>query len=107
MGTITEPQRAREIVDRLRTITPSSHRLWGRMTAHQMICHVADGIRMALDDRPIGFTGDWASTHIVKYVALYAPFPWPKGVKGPRISTKRSAGRAPWCSKPTATSYWP
>ena len=95
MSTIAEPQRAEEIMSRLKTIALTSERAWGRMNAHQMICHLDDGIRMALDDRPVNFCGNWASTHIVKYVALYSPLPWPKGVKGPPELNQEIGGTRP------------
>lgn len=66
------------------------------MTAHQMICHLADAIRMALDERPVNFCGNWASTHIVKFAALYSPLPWPKGVKGsPELDQETGGGTPP------------
>lgn len=84
MSSIADTQRAEEIARRLRNVTPDAQRQWGRMTAHQMICHLADAMRMTLNERPCAFIGNWMSMHVVKRIALYAPFPWPKGVKGMR-----------------------
>lgn len=95
MSTVANPQQAEEIIRRLKSVEPTSERRWGRMTAHQMICHLADGIRLSLDDRPIPFSGNWASTHVVKYVALYLPLPWPKGVKGPPEFDQEIGGTRP------------
>lgn len=95
MSTIAEAQRAAEITTRLKMVAPTSERRWGRMTAHQMICHLADAVRMALDVRPCNFCGSWASKHIVKYVALYSPLPWPKGVDGPPEMNQEIGGTRP------------
>jgi hypothetical protein len=35
------------ILDRLRRLNPDSKAAWGHFTAHEMICHVADHLRMS------------------------------------------------------------
>jgi hypothetical protein len=95
MSSIADPRRAGEITQRLKKVTPENERQWGRMTAHQMICHLADAMRMTLNERPCAFIGTWASQHIVKLVALYSPFPWPKGVKGMRELDQEADGTRP------------
>lgn len=94
MRTMAQSRDAEGILTRLQRVSPSSERRWGRMTAHQMICHLADAFRMALDDRPIPHSGSWASRNIVKYLALYSPFPWPHGVKAsPPLDQQRQGTR--------------
>ena len=38
---------ATEILSRLARIPCGSARRWGRMSAHQMVCHLSDAFRMA------------------------------------------------------------
>ncbi len=38
-------QDANEILNRLGRVHVDSPRKWGRMNAHQMICHLADSLR--------------------------------------------------------------
>jgi hypothetical protein len=35
-----------EIIARLQGIRPTSLRLWGKMSVHQMVCHLSDGFKM-------------------------------------------------------------
>jgi Protein of unknown function (DUF1569) len=79
MRTLAHTHDKVEIVSRLRKLRPESVRRWGRMSAHQMVCHVADAYRMALGRKPVSpATGPLQRT-ILKWVALYLPLPWPPG----------------------------
>ena len=42
MKTLARERDKAEILGRLRTVRPESVRRWGRMSAHQMVCHLAD-----------------------------------------------------------------
>lgn len=69
------PDRA-SLVGRLQTVTPDHPRHWGRMNAHQMICHLSDAFRGAtgiveLQPRSSPFERP------VKWLALYVPVRWP------------------------------
>ena len=80
MKTLAREHDKAEIVGRLRRVRPESVRRWGRMSAHQMVCHVADAFRMALGQKPVSpATGPLQRT-IVKWIALYVPLPWPAGI---------------------------
>ncbi len=52
---------------------------WGRMSAAQMICHLADAFRMALGDKPVQGVATLPTRSVVKWLALYQPWPWPPG----------------------------
>ena len=41
-GDLLEPAARGMLLQRLGCVTPASERRWGRMTAHQMICHLGD-----------------------------------------------------------------
>jgi hypothetical protein len=68
------------IVERVRKLQPASTRLWGRMTPHEMLCHCCDSFRFALGERPVSPAVTFLGRTLVKWVALYTPVPWPKGV---------------------------
>jgi hypothetical protein len=69
-----------EIVRRLRTVRHDSTRRFGRMSAHQMVCHLSDGCRMATGGRRVtGATGPFKRT-LVKWIVLYLPLRWPAGI---------------------------
>ena len=69
-----------ELRRRLRTVRPDSVRRWGRMSAHQMVCHVADGCRMMTGERTVAPTGTLLQQTALKWFALYVPLAWPAGV---------------------------
>jgi len=70
-----------EIQRRLKTVCPESRRRWGRMTAHQMICHLSDSFLAVTGRKAMSMaTGPFQRT-VLKWTALYAPLPWPHGVR--------------------------
>ena len=68
-----------EILARLKTIRPESVRRWGRMSAHQMVCHVADAFRMALGQKAVSPSAGLLQRTLLKSFVLYVPVPWPEG----------------------------
>jgi len=84
-----------ELVTRLGKLTPQSDRCWGRMTAPQMVCHLADACRMALGQKRVSDDSSALRRTIIKWLALYAPLPWRAGiVTSPEID-QQIAGTCP------------
>ena len=69
------------IIRRLRTVRPEAAAKWGRMSAHQMICHLADSMRVALNQRTTSTATGPLQRTFVKWIALYLPVPWPAGIQ--------------------------
>jgi hypothetical protein len=61
------------------TVRPDSTRRWGRMSAHQMICHLGDSCRMAIGQMPVSPATGRLQQTLVKWLALYAPLQWRPG----------------------------
>jgi hypothetical protein len=80
MKTLASPADKEEILARLCAIRPESPRRWGRMNAHQMICHVSDALRVGMGGKAPKPIGGWASRTLVKWAALWLPVHWPRGV---------------------------
>jgi hypothetical protein len=80
MKTLARPCDKTEILRRLRDVRPDSARHWGRMTAPQMVCHLADAFRMGLGQKPVSHVPGHLNRTIVKWIALYAPLRWPPGL---------------------------
>jgi len=77
---MARPRDKAEIVRRLKMVRPDCRRKWGRMSAHQMVCHLSDSFRMVTRQKATSpATGVLQST-LIKWIALYAPLPWPAGV---------------------------
>ena len=70
-----------DIGQRLRRLSVDSARQWGKMTVSQTVCHLADAYRMAVGDHKVADVSTlWTRTGL-KWIVLYAPMPWPKGVR--------------------------
>jgi hypothetical protein len=75
----TEHHRA-EIFRRVRALRPDSQRRWGRMSVHQMVCHLSDGYRILASGRTNRPVPTPLPRPIMKAVALYILVPWPRGL---------------------------
>ena len=80
MKTMARAQDKEEIVRRLRTIRADSGRRWGRMSAHQMICHLSDSFLAVTGQRHISPASGPLQRTVTKWIALYAPLKWPRGI---------------------------
>jgi hypothetical protein len=69
-----------ELQRRLQSVTADSQRRWGRMSAHQMICHLSDSFRMVTGDKRVRTPRGRVRPALIKTIALYAPLPWPHGI---------------------------
>lgn len=81
MKTLAHPATKTEILRRLQQVRPDSQRQWGKMTPHQMICHLSDAFRMVMGAKAVKPRGGTLQQVIMKWGAMYAPIPWPKGFK--------------------------
>ena len=80
MKTLARYDDQAEILLRLRALRPESVRRWGRMSVHEMVCHLSDSFRMALGQKPVcRVTGRLRAT-MMKWIALYLPLRWPAGI---------------------------
>jgi hypothetical protein len=69
-----------EVQRRLKTVRPDCTRRWGRMTPHQMICHLSDSFLAVSGRKHVSMaTSPWHRT-VMKWLALHAPLPWPQGI---------------------------
>lgn len=81
---------------RLLCVRADSVRRWGQMSAHQMICHLRDAFLMGTAGVPVSDASHVANRTIVKWIALYAPARWPRGVRTrPEIDQVRGGGTLP------------
>ncbi|MBT8462018.1 MAG: hypothetical protein KJO44_05790 [Gemmatimonadetes bacterium] len=77
MRTLFNPQHRAQLIGRLDRLTPDRAPKWGRMTAHQVVCHLATALRLPLSGEcprePAGFMARPPFNWLVIYV-----LPWPK-----------------------------
>ena len=80
MKTLARPGDKAEILRRLRTVRPDGARRFGRMSAHQMVCHLSDSFRAVMGRKPVSHKSNVFRRTIIKWLALYAPIRWPSGI---------------------------
>src|SRR4051812_48214141 len=81
MSTFADPAAKASICKRIQSLTPNTQRQWGRMTPHQMVCHLTDGYRMSLGQRQPTQIDKVFTRTLIKRIALHTFLTWPKGVK--------------------------
>lgn len=84
MPTLLDPAARAELVQRLRRVTPDAARRWGRMTAPQMICHLADHMRVGLGEIPVRDVSNAFGRTVLKWLAVDLPLRWPHGLRTAR-----------------------
>jgi hypothetical protein len=66
------------------------------MTAHEVVCHLADGFRMATGEKAVPPMPGVPLRPLVRFVVLYLPVPWPKGVAtSPELLQQGGGGTPP------------
>jgi hypothetical protein len=69
-----------EVLRRLRAPRQDSVGRWGRMSAHQMVCHLSDGYRLLTGERTTQLAATPLPRLMMRWIALYAPIRWPAGI---------------------------
>jgi hypothetical protein len=94
MKTLARPRDKAELLRRLATLRPEVVPRWGKMSAHQVVCHMSDCFRMALREKPVSPQSGFLERTIFKWIALYLPLPWPRGIRT-RPEIDQHAGGTP------------
>jgi Protein of unknown function (DUF1569) len=85
-----------EILARLARVRPDTPRRWGKMNASQMVCHLNDSFLGVMGKLPMEIPRGFSLWPVLKYIALYAPMEWPKGVPTrPEFDQAAGAGTPP------------
>jgi hypothetical protein len=95
MKTLLNQKGKQEIIARLQAVRPTSPRLWGKMSVHQMVCHLTDGFRMYMGLKPVRPVPVPYPRSLLKWIALWVPIPWPKGFKTAPELDQRAGGTPP------------
>jgi len=62
-------------------LRPDSARRWGKMSPHQMVCHLSDSVLTALGEEEVAPATSLLERTVVKWIALKSRLPWPQGIK--------------------------
>lgn len=82
MSDLFRPDALAGLHRRLAALEPDTPARWGRMSAHQAVCHLADSFAAVLGERPVARLDlPWyMRSAFARFVALSLPVPWPRGV---------------------------
>jgi len=80
MTTLDSDGALEDVLKRLRHLQPESKARWGRMNAHQMVCHLSDSFGLAMGLKSASEDISFLNRTVARWVALHTAMPWPKGV---------------------------
>ena len=75
---ILDPPAIKDLLDRLQRVRPETPALWGKMNAHQMVCHLNDSFGLAMGAKTASEDITFLNRTLIRWVALHAPLRWPK-----------------------------
>jgi hypothetical protein len=78
MATLFNPHDAQVLSSRLDNLKPDSPALWGKMNAHQMVCHMTDSCKVALGETPTTPRPGFLSTRFARWLII-SVLPIPRG----------------------------
>ena len=79
MSTLADPDAGSSCCERIARIAPGTPPKWGRMNAHQMICHLKDSFRVATGEKYASPATNLFQRSVVKWIALHTRVRWPRG----------------------------
>ena len=81
MKSLRHSQVVDEVLARLELLSPATARLWGKMSSHQMICHLNDAFKLYAGVITVAPPGFPYPSKLLKWGSLLVPIRWPKGFK--------------------------
>ena len=95
MKDISSPKVQRDVLLRIGRLSPGDQARWGRMTVHQMVCHLNDAYRAVLANKTLAPINLGIPRPLLKWIALRVPVRWPKDVPAPREIAQGLGGTQP------------
>src|SRR5688500_17545833 len=94
MRSIHNPSNAAALSRRLQSLTPDSRRLWGKMTAPQMVCHIRDQMSCAIGELSVRPRKNMLQNRFLRFILVHL-LPWPKG-RLPTVSEMQTSQPTSW-----------
>ena len=70
----------KDLLNRLQGVRPEARARWGKMNAHQMVCHLTDAFGLAMGAKTASEDITFFDRMLIRWVALHTPLTWPRGV---------------------------
>src|SRR4051794_36051251 len=94
--TLSDPAAKSEILERLAKLRADTVRCWGKMNAHQMVCHLCDSHLLVMGEMTAGDKSNLITRSLIRLIALRAPITWPQGASTvPELDQAAGAGTPP------------
>ena len=78
MRSLFDPDMAENLLRRIHLLEAENPPRWGRMTCHQMVCHLGDAFRGALGDGgTLHHRGGLLTVPLIRWLAVFV-LPWPR-----------------------------
>lgn len=85
-----------EVLNRISNLEPSARAMWGQMNVNEMVCHLADQLRLGLGIKEAENTGSALEEKFLKWLVLWG-LPFPKG----KIDTAKELKQGVGGTRPT------
>jgi Protein of unknown function (DUF1569) len=79
MKTLGNSESQREISGRIAHLSDNDQAKWGKMSAHQMLCHLRDSYCVALGEKAASPATGLVQRTLMKWISLWIPLHWAKG----------------------------
>jgi Protein of unknown function (DUF1569) len=79
MKTLRNSRDREEVIRRLAQVSSEDPAQWGRMSAHQMLCHLRDSYSLLLREKTVSPATGLLQRTVIKWAALWVPVHWMKG----------------------------
>jgi hypothetical protein len=86
---------SQQFCERLARLKPESHRQWGSMTPHGMVCHLNDSFRAVLGEKAVSQEITLIGRTVMRWGALHLPIKWPPGVPTRPEMAQETGGTQP------------
>jgi hypothetical protein len=95
MSTIADAGMRTSLCERIGRLRSDSPRQWGKMTAHEMVCHLNDSFLVGAGEKHASPDTNFMKRSVVKWIALRSSMRWPQGVATRPELLQGKGGTAP------------
>jgi hypothetical protein len=95
MQTLARERDAADILRRVDALHADATRRWGRMSPHQMVCHLTDSCRMLTGERASPPAVTPLPKMMMRWIALYVPLRWRTGIQTTAELDQTAGGTPP------------
>jgi hypothetical protein len=94
MKSLRDASVQREIRSRMASLTAEDAARWGKMSVHQMSCHLRDSDNVGLGEKRVALVATPAPRGVMKWLALRAPMQWRQGfTSAPEVAQDKGGSR--------------